>query len=80
MPRKPPALDIATLRRLKAFPWASDEQLERLVSAMTFRQVKRHSLLFSEGTPSESLFLLVLGDTVWSENHSMEILKERSVA
>lgn len=61
MPRKPPALDIATLHRLKAFPWASDDQLERLVSLMTLRQVKRHSLLFSEGTPSESLFLLVLG-------------------
>ena len=61
MPRKPPSLDIVTLRHLKAFPWASDDQLERLVSAMTLRQVKRHTLLFSQGTPSDSLFLLILG-------------------
>lgn len=61
MPRKAFSLDTATLRRLKAFPWASDDQLERLVSAMTLLQVKRHSLLFSEGAPSDSLFLLVLG-------------------
>jgi CRP/FNR family transcriptional regulator, cyclic AMP receptor protein len=61
MPRKPLSLDIATLRRLEAFPWASEDQLERLVSSMTLRQVKRHNRLFSEGTPSGSLFLLVLG-------------------
>ena len=63
MPRKMPSLavDVPTLRRLKTFPWASVEQLERLVAAMTFRQMKRHSLLFSEGAPSDSLFLLILG-------------------
>lgn len=61
MPRKPSALDIATLRRLKAFPWASDEQLERLIASMTPREVKRYSLLFSAGSPSDSLFLLVSG-------------------
>ena len=61
MLRKLPSLDLAALRRLKAFPWASDEQLERLVSAMTLRQAKRHSVLFSQGTPSDLLFLLTLG-------------------
>jgi CRP/FNR family cyclic AMP-dependent transcriptional regulator len=56
-----PLLNITTLRRLKVLPWASDEQLEKLVSQMTLRHVDRHVRLFSEGGPSDTLYLLISG-------------------
>lgn len=56
-----PILNITTLRRLKALPWASDQQLEKLISQMTLKHVKRHTQLFTEGAPSDTLYLLVSG-------------------
>jgi len=56
-----PLLNVTTLRRLKALSWASDEQLEKLISQMTLRHVDRHVRLFSEGGPSDILYLLISG-------------------
>jgi CRP-like cAMP-binding protein len=56
-----PLLNITTLRRLKALPWASDQQLENLLSHMALKYVERHVTLFSEGASSEALYLLVSG-------------------
>lgn len=56
-----PLLNVTTLRRLKALPWASDQQLEKLLSQMRLRHVNRHELLFSEGSPSDTLYLLISG-------------------
>jgi CRP/FNR family transcriptional regulator, cyclic AMP receptor protein len=56
-----PLLNVTTLRRLKALPWASDQQLEKLLSQMRLRHVDRHALLFSEGSPSDALYLLISG-------------------
>jgi CRP/FNR family cyclic AMP-dependent transcriptional regulator len=62
MTRKP-ALTVATLKRLNTFPWASDRQLERLLPYLSLRRVKRGTTLFSEGSPSGTLYLLVSGVT-----------------
>lgn len=56
-----PLLNIMTLRRLKALPWASDQQLEKLLSHMTLKHIERHTQLFSEGSLSDTLYLLVSG-------------------
>jgi CRP-like cAMP-binding protein len=56
-----PVLNLTTLRRLKTLPWASDAQLEKLISQMTLRRVDRHVRLFAEGGPSDTLYLLVSG-------------------
>lgn len=56
-----PLLNVTALRRLKALPWASDQQLEKLLSQMKLRHVDRHELLFSEGSPSDTLYLLISG-------------------
>jgi CRP-like cAMP-binding protein len=56
-----PLLNVTTLRRLKVLPWASDEQLEKLISQMTLRHVDRHVRLFAEGSPSDMLYLLISG-------------------
>jgi CRP-like cAMP-binding protein len=56
-----PLLNVTTLRRLKALPWASDQQLEKLLSHMVLRHVDRRVMLFSEGAPSDTLYLLISG-------------------
>jgi CRP/FNR family transcriptional regulator len=56
-----PILNVTTLRRLKAFPWASDQQLEKLLSQMTLQRVERRTPLFHEGAAPEALYLLVSG-------------------
>ncbi|MBI3756755.1 MAG: Crp/Fnr family transcriptional regulator [Deltaproteobacteria bacterium] len=56
-----PLLNSTTLRRLKVLPWASEEQLEKLISQMTLRHVDRHARLFAEGSPSDTLYLLISG-------------------
>ncbi len=56
-----PLLNVTTLRRLKTLSWASDEQLEKLIAQMTLRHVDRHVRLFSEGGPSDMLYLLISG-------------------
>jgi CRP-like cAMP-binding protein len=56
-----PILNVTTLRRLKALPWASDQQLEKLISQMALRHVERHAELFSEGARSDTLYLVVSG-------------------
>jgi CRP-like cAMP-binding protein len=56
-----PVLNVTTLRRLKAFPWASDQQLEQLLSHMSLQRVERRTTLFTAGAPSDSLYLLVSG-------------------
>ena len=66
-----PILNVTTLRRLKALPWASDQQLEKLLSQMTLKHVERHTVLFSEGAPSDVLYLSVSG-VVKLSLHSME--------
>jgi len=66
-----PILNIPTLRRLKALPWASDQQLENLISRMTLKHVERHAHLFTEGAPSDTLYLLVSG-VVKLSLHSIE--------
>jgi len=66
-----PILNVTTLRRLKVLPWASDQQLEKLISQMTLRHIERHSALFSEGAYSDTLYLLVSG-VVKLSLHSIE--------
>jgi CRP-like cAMP-binding protein len=56
-----PILNVTTLRRLKAVPWASDRQLEQLLTHMSLQRVDRRTALFDEGTPSNALYLLVSG-------------------
>jgi CRP-like cAMP-binding protein len=56
-----PLLNVTTLRRLKALPWASDQQLEKLISQMVLRRVDRHDTLFPEGAYSDTLYLLISG-------------------
>jgi CRP/FNR family transcriptional regulator len=56
-----PLLNVTTLRRLKAVPWASDRQLEQLLTHMSLQRVERRTALFDEGTPSNALYLLVSG-------------------
>jgi CRP-like cAMP-binding protein len=56
-----PVLNVTTLRRLRALPWASDRQLEQLITHMSLRRVERRTTLFTEGASSEALYLLVSG-------------------
>jgi CRP-like cAMP-binding protein len=56
-----PILNVTTLRRLKALPWASDHQLEQLLTHMALQRVERRTALFDEGTPSNALYLLISG-------------------
>jgi len=56
-----PVLNVTTLRRLKALTWASDQQLETLISHMSLRRVERRTTLFAEGAPSDDLYLLISG-------------------
>jgi len=56
-----PVLNITTLRRLKTLPWASDSQLEKLLSHISVRRIERRTTLFTEGEPSNALYLLVSG-------------------
>jgi CRP/FNR family cyclic AMP-dependent transcriptional regulator len=56
-----PILNVTTLRRLKALPWASDRQLEQLLAHMSLQRVERRTALFNEGTPSDALYFLVSG-------------------
>lgn len=56
-----PILNVATVRRLKAFAWATDRQVERLLSHMRLQYVEKRTVLFNEGVPSDSLYLLVSG-------------------
>ena len=54
-------LNIATLRHLNAFPWASDQQLEQLLPYVSLQRVRRRTVLFLEGSPSDLLYLLLAG-------------------
>ena len=56
-----PVLNVTTLRRLKALPWATDHQLEQLLSHLALQHVERQTPLFSEGEASKSLYLLIAG-------------------
>ncbi|MGH7967025.1 MAG: Crp/Fnr family transcriptional regulator [Candidatus Binatia bacterium] len=56
-----PLLNLTTLRRLQTFPWASDQQLQKLLSQMSLQHVERRTVLFSEGTPAELVCLLISG-------------------
>ena len=56
-----PILNVATVRRLKAFAWATDPQVERLLGHMRLQYVEKRTVLFNEGVPSDSLYLLVSG-------------------
>jgi CRP/FNR family transcriptional regulator len=56
-----PLLNVTTLRRLKAFPWASDQQLEKLLSQMALQHIARRTILFTEGAAPDALYLLVSG-------------------
>jgi CRP/FNR family transcriptional regulator, cyclic AMP receptor protein len=66
-----PVLNIQTLRRLKALPWASDHQLEQLLPHLTLQRVERQTVLFTEGDTSQALFLLISGAAKLSL-HSVE--------
>lgn len=56
-----PVLNVTTLRRLKALPWATDHQLEQLLPHLSLQRVERETSLFSEGEISKSLYLLIAG-------------------
>jgi CRP-like cAMP-binding protein len=56
-----PVLNVTTLRRLKALPWATDHQLEQLLPHLSLQRVERQTSLFSEGEASKSLYLLIAG-------------------
>ena len=56
-----PILNVTTLRRLRALPWASDRQLEQLLTHMSLQRVERRTPLFTEGAQSDVLYLLVSG-------------------
>lgn len=56
-----PVLNVTTLRRLKALPWASDQQLQQLIAQMSLKRIDRRTVLFVEAGPSEHLYLLVSG-------------------
>jgi CRP/FNR family cyclic AMP-dependent transcriptional regulator len=56
-----PVLNVTTLRRLRALPWASDRQLENLLAHMALQRIERRTALFAEGAQSEVLYLLVSG-------------------
>ena len=56
-----PGLNVITIRRLKAFPWASDRQIERLLDQMTLHHIEKRTIVFNEGVPSDSVHLLISG-------------------
>jgi len=56
-----PLLNATTLRRLKALPWASDQQLDKLASHMSLRRIDRRATIFQAGAPSDTLYLLIAG-------------------
>ncbi len=56
-----PVLNVTTIRRLKAFPWASDRQIERLLGQMTLQHIEKRTIVFNEGVPSDSVYLLISG-------------------
>jgi len=56
-----PVLNVTTLRRLKALPWATDHQLEHLLPHFSLQRIERQMLLFSAGEVSQSLYLLIAG-------------------
>ncbi|MBM4258193.1 MAG: Crp/Fnr family transcriptional regulator [Deltaproteobacteria bacterium] len=56
-----PVLNVITLRRLKALPWATDHQLEKLLPHFILQHIERQTSLFSEGESSQSLYLLIAG-------------------
>src|SRR5712691_335039 len=56
-----PLLTVTTLRQLAALSWAAYQQRALLLSHMTLQQVARRTLLFAEGTQSDSLSWLVSG-------------------
>jgi CRP-like cAMP-binding protein len=56
-----PVLNVTTLRRLKALPWATDQQLSQLLPHLSLQRVERQTPLFSEGETSKSLYLLIAG-------------------
>lgn len=60
MTRKP-VLTVTMLQRLNTFPWASAQQLERLLPYLSLQRVKRGATLFAEGHASDSLYLLITG-------------------
>ncbi len=56
-----PVLNVTTIRRLKAFPWASDQQVERLLGQMDLHHIEKRTVLFNEGVPSDSVYFLISG-------------------
>ena len=54
-------MNSTTMRRLNAFPWASDRQIEEVLRRMSLRQVSKKTVLFDEGVPSDSIYLLISG-------------------
>lgn len=56
-----PILNIMTLRRMKTFTQASDQQLKAILSAICLERLERRSILFREGDPCDSLYILVSG-------------------
>lgn len=56
-----PVLNVPTLRRLKALPWASDRQLEQLIPHLTLQRAERQTELFAEGEHGQFLYLLISG-------------------
>jgi CRP/FNR family transcriptional regulator len=56
-----PVLNVPTLRRLKALPWASDRQLEQLIPHLTVQRAERQTPLFAEGEHGQFLYLLISG-------------------
>lgn len=56
-----PILNIMTLRRMKTFAQASDQQLKAILAAIILERFERRTVLFREGQPSDSLYILVSG-------------------
>ena len=56
-----PVLNVMSLRRMKTFSRASDQQLKNLVSQITLERFERRSTLFTEGSASDTLYVLVSG-------------------
>lgn len=54
-------LTVSALRRLNAFPWASDHQLSQLLPHIAVQRVKRRTVLFPEGAASEAVYVLLSG-------------------
>ena len=56
-----PQIRIPTFRRLQAFPWASDQQIEELSQHITLPPVPWQTLIFSEGVDSDAVYVLFSG-------------------